>query len=644
MQISKIIVYSKDGRQRSVDFRLGAVNIITGGSSRGKSALIAIVDYCLGSGECGVPAGAIPSAVSWYGILLQLEAQQVFVARAAPAPGLKSSSDVYLEAGASLSLPPFSALSQNATPDGVVSFLSSAIGMPANSSEPRPGETRRPIQATLRHALALVFQRQDEIASPRLLFHGQSDSWVAQSIKDTLPFLLGAAGDDRLSQRAELRRAQERARELEAAIATRDIRAKERGARVRQLLAEAAAVGLLESGEEPDETAGADALRRLLNWSPGQRDDPTPDETLMRRLQTEYEDLTARYAQVEADVELARAFESHREGFQGEVVEQEARLSSVGLFPPDPDGNGSCPLCDRPLEAMVPAVEEIQSSLAELAKQLEGANHLRPRLKTYLEERESERARLRAERADTRRRIDDLLAQQDALRGAAALDDRRSRTLGRISVVLEGLGAPEQREDLEHDLAAVAARIDALRAELSTEELQARLDSISNRIGIEMSRWAKELTLEYSQNPLRIDLRRLTVVADTDEGPIPMDRMGGGKNWLGYHLLAHFGLHQWFVHHDRPTPRFLMLDQPTQVYYPAEHFEDADMAGLTDEDRDAVQRMFNLIFAVVDELAPRFQVIVTDHADLVSDPRFQDALVERWRGDLKLVPIEWLAP
>ena len=90
--------------------------------------------------------------------------------------------DVYLEAGASLSLPPFSALSQNATPDGVVSFLSSAIGMPANSSEPRPGETRRPIQATLRHALALVFQRQDEIASPRLLFTGSPTAgWPNQS-------------------------------------------------------------------------------------------------------------------------------------------------------------------------------------------------------------------------------------------------------------------------------------------------------------------------------------------------------------------------------------------------------------------------------------------------------------------------------
>jgi hypothetical protein len=643
MQISQIVLYSKDGRIRTVDFKLGAVNIITGGSNRGKSALIAIVDYCLGSGECAVPAGAIPAAVSWYGLLLQFENQRVFVARAAPARGVKSNADVYFEAGATITPPPFSTLVQNATPDGVVSFLSSAVGMPANSSEPRPGDTRRPIQATLRHALALVFQRQDEIASPRLLFHGQSDAYVAQAIKDTLPFFLGAAGDDRLARRAEFRRAQERARELETAIAGRETRGRDRDARVRQLLLEAAAVGLLTPDQVSDGTHGVEALRSLSNWSPGQRNDPTPDATLLRRHQKNYEDLTAHYTQVEADLELARAFEGHREGFASEVGEQGARLASIGLFQSTAGAPGACPLCDRPLESTVPAVEEIQGALGELAKQLEGANRLRPRLKTYLEERERELARLREARADARRRVDDLLAQSNALRGAAALDDRRSRTIGRISSLLEGLEELEQRDDLERELQTVTTRLDALRAELSTEEIQAKLDSTSNRIGIEMSRWAKDLTLEYSQNPLRIDLRHMTVVADADEGPVPMDRMGGGKNWVGYHLLAHFGLHQWFVTQQRPTPRFLMLDQPTQVYYPAERYEEADVKTLTDEDRDAVQGMFNLIFTVVEELAPRFQVIVTDHADLTSDKRFQKAIVERWRGDVKLVPIDWLS-
>lgn len=80
-----------------------------------------------------------------------------------------------------------------------------------------------------------------------------------------------------------------------------------------------------------------------------------------------------------------------------------------------------------------------------------------------------------------------------------------------------------------------------------------RLDSILNLVGTQMSEWTK-LTLEYSKFPLRIDLGRLNVVADTPDGPVPMDRMGGGENWVGYHLLAHLALHRWFMQHKRPVP------------------------------------------------------------------------------------------
>ena len=50
--------------------------------------------------------------------------------------------------------------------------------------------------------------------------------------------------------------------------------------------------------------------------------------------------------------------------------------------------------------------------------------------------------------------------------------------------------------------------------------------------------------------------------------------------------------------------------------------------------------MFRFIFDVTKELAPDFQVVITDHADLVDD-WYQDAVVERWRGPNKLVPVEW---
>jgi hypothetical protein len=45
-------------------------------------------------------------------------------------------------------------------------------------------------------------------------------------------------------------------------------------------------------------------------------------------------------------------------------------------------------------------------------------------------------------------------------------------------------------------------------------------------------------------------------------------RIGSGENWVGYHPAAHLALHKFFTRHDRPVPRVLMLDQPTQVFTP----------------------------------------------------------------------------
>jgi hypothetical protein len=118
--------------------------------------------------------------------------------------------------------------------------------------------------------------------------------------------------------------------------------------------------------------------------------------------------------------------------------------------------------------------------------------------------------------------------------------------------------------------------------------------------------------------------------------------MGGGGNWVGYHVLAHLALHAWFVGQNRPVPRFLFLDQPTQAYYPQEHVDDENLVRLKDPDRDAVKRLFDMIFTVGSELAPAFQIIVTDHAFL-KDSRFRDAVIENWRGDLALVPEAWIA-
>ena len=124
--------------------------------------------------------------------------------------------------------------------------------------------------------------------------------------------------------------------------------------------------------------------------------------------------------------------------------------------------------------------------------------------------------------------------------------------------------------------------------------LQDALAVLSAAHGTDMTRWADELELEHTGN-VRLDLKRLTVVADTEEGPVPLFRIGSAANWIGYHLVAHLALHRHFVRNDRPVPRFLMLDQPTQAYYPPEVSRTSGVPE-TDADALAVEAMFRLLY------------------------------------------------
>lgn len=73
VQILDIVIYSHDGEKRVLSLKPGKVNIITGASQTGKSALSDIIDYCFGSSECHVAHGPLRLRVAWYGLRLQLE-------------------------------------------------------------------------------------------------------------------------------------------------------------------------------------------------------------------------------------------------------------------------------------------------------------------------------------------------------------------------------------------------------------------------------------------------------------------------------------------------------------------------------------------------------------------------------------------
>jgi hypothetical protein len=145
LQIAKLILYRR-GEIRELPFRTGALNILTGASKTGKSAIIDIVDYCTGRSECNVADGVIRKYVGWYALLFQLGKGQIFIARRNPELGERTSPDIYMDRGSAIEPPPETSLFKNTTVSAVEKFLGAAIGISEN--EHRPSRSATPSKRT----------------------------------------------------------------------------------------------------------------------------------------------------------------------------------------------------------------------------------------------------------------------------------------------------------------------------------------------------------------------------------------------------------------------------------------------------------------------------------------------------------------
>ena len=101
------------------------------------------------------------------------------------------------------------------------------------------------------------------------------------------------------------------------------------------------------------------------------------------------------------------------------------------------------------------------------------------------------------------------------------------------------------------------------------------------------------------------------------------------------HLLAYFAFQKYFIEKNRPVPSFILLDQPSQIYFPNQKDK---------TDWDAVKKIYAFIENRVKEMKGKLQVIVLDHADFPEDFDFKNATVERWDGENNaLIPYEWIS-
>ncbi|SMF72975.1 DUF3732 domain-containing protein [Pseudobacteriovorax antillogorgiicola] len=642
IQLTNIVIYSHDKRQRVLSLKAGELNIITGASKSGKSSLIDIVDYCFCSDECNVPEGPIRRCVSWFGLGLKIRDGFAFIARKIPNRGKKSSESCYFEIGSEISTPDALSIMPNTNTEGLRSLLSEWSGIKENLHQPAEHHSRPAISANIRHALTFCFQQQDEIIRREQLFHKASDSFISMAIKDTLPYFLGAVGDEYLSIIEKLKHLKAQLRILERQIKELKSLRGEGTSKASSLLAQARAAGLSSSfAANYEETI---SLLKYINAhtiaEKAHKESEDPHLKEHDRLTLERDRLILEKKNLKNEIDAAKKYQQDERGFSREATEQRSRLESINIFDEECQEN-SCPLCTQSIEnhGNIPSVIELKSELSIITDRLKDVAKFSPRMEKAILKKQSDLNKIDEHLRKNRSELEAISKASAKLKKLKEAANKGAYVLGRISLYLESLPDLPDSRNLELRAKNIISQINLLEEEVSDEQILEKLNSISSILGAQMSEWARNLELEHSEHPLRLDFKKLTIISDTANGPVPMKRMGSGENWVGYHLISHIALHRWFIQQSRPVPGFLFLDQPSQVYFPPERDIVGAIEEIDEEDREAVKNMFKFIFDSV-PASKKLQIIVTEHADLNED-WYQGSVAERWRSGLKLVPPDW---
>jgi len=657
LQIREIVLWPRNPNfePRRLQFQLGKVNIISGASRTGKSAVIPIIDYCLGAGTCSIPVKTIRKYCEWFGVVVATAQGDKLLARREPG-AQRSTDDMYLlEAERILDIP--RRIAKNTNADAVKRLLDELAGLSKldfSGGEESTGFDGRP---SFRDLAAFTFQPQNVVANPDVLFFKANTYEHREKLRKIFPYVLGAVTPTLMAKQFELGRARQELRRKERELKD----AQEVSARwladLRAKFSEAQELGLAAKPEQ--ELSRGQMIERLeevvartdltLSVSTSTISDALRE---LSGLEVEEREVSRELTTLRHRLSEMNRMRVGVDQYQDALALQRGRLQLSNWLVSHTDDGADCPMCgshtDSAKRKLAVLSERLREVEAEAGVDKEVPAAFDRELQRVTEEVGQTTERLRS--VQIRKRA--LAGRSDEARQRQFAAQRAERFVGNLESALDLHRRLGSDSELVDEVVRLKELVRQLEAELREQDVEARkrraLHAISNNAG----RLLPHLDVESPNDPISLEINDLTIKVRGTERDDYLSEIGSGSNWLSYHLAVLLALHQFFLSQRRgPVPAFLVLDQPSQVYFPKrivarpedEEVEEVEEPQLRDEDVDAVRQAFEVMGRVALDAKGGLQLIVLDHAsrDVWGDIDGVVGLPE-WRNGVKLVPMAWL--
>ncbi|MDB5122819.1 MAG: hypothetical protein JWP94_948 [Mucilaginibacter sp.] len=671
--IKYIAVIDNQNNHHFVEFYEG-LNIITGKSSTGKSAMIEIFDYCFGNSEYTVPEGVITEEAQLYFVVMKVAEAYLVLGRKPD----DNKAFINLETDESV-VNDINSFTIDYFKDFIhlADFkkeLSRSFGIDITDTDTDLEDrkyrhnNKKKESPTARHFTSFMLQHQNLIANKHSLFYRFDEKEKRDQTIEQFKIFAGFFDQDYFLKKQELSELQRQHKQLSTEKEKAVNYSQSIKGRLKDLLTDYLAVtGNVLLDEDPDAIISrpTDSLERIIDRKV--EINANSDQNVQLRAQL-IQDRNKIIAQKRKQQTVLQNITSSINAVEQYV----AQSSDIETIEQVKLKVSECPFCETPHELMVKEANELHSAIHWLNHELSKSSYVFESFKSNEKAAKAEieaKSETLAEINEKIKSIDEIVEKLEKNR---SLDEQGLKVKFRIESLLEEVQRVNN-SDLDTKIAAIQGKIDILNEDIKKNyNSDAKQTEAEKVINARMKALGTELDFEAYYQPinLKFDLETFDLYHEKSyEKRIYLRSMGSGANWLYSHLALFTSLQYYFCSLGSKCliPPILFIDQPSQVYFPSnidnktsfnaeelkkQTLEDSEaeetIKQKTDEDLLSVTKMFKQLLAhcnyTKEQTGIMPQIIVTDHADnliLEGDQTFENLVAgRRWRtrGFIEIQP------
>lgn len=655
--ISFIGVIDNSGLVHSVPFKQG-LNVITGKSSTGKSALMEIFDYCFGSSEFTVPVGEITNHSEIYFVIFRLQNSYLVLARndLQKKAFIKEVDDLNVD---DYDQPKFTSnffdkkyflpLSDfNKELGGYFGLNITNVDTDLESIGYRGKKSPAP---SIRSFTSFMLQHQNLIANKHAVFYRFDEKEKREQVIEHIKIFLGLVDQEYFLLTQKLNTYKLNLRKLNNSIP----KITQKRARIKSKIDDILNEYNVISGIELEGFTAQKIIQNPTKWLDKLyklelKVDSTSDKNsnFISTKEKERLTLTDKLREIERQYRNVKSSIDSADRYQA-VLDAKDYPKQIS------ESISHCPFCETESSIIEKEANTLSDAISWLNNELEKTPFVH---KSFLSEEENIKVKMVKVKAELKivdTEINDFNKKNERLKERKSVTDQLLKLKLKIETYIEELIDSDVPESLEKEIDAINLKITEIKKVISSYEVDKSLDNFEKIIADTMNDIGSRLDFEKSYQPINLEfsLRTFDIChINKKNEKIFLRSMGSGANWLYTHLVLFMGLNKLFcsLGNECLIPPILFIDQPTQVYFPnvtsdvSEKFIPTDLVSINkhsevDVDIKSVENFFNEIidFCEITKadtgVTPQF--IVTDHADNLSlkdDRVFDDYVRARWRN------------